>query len=144
MNPNIVLTSCIECPSAPQHEQLAAVTAIITTEMQSVMIAVCTVPGCLLRNINRCESPVSHPSSPGARAAPANEGQIGENQFNETRAVSSKTGSEPTLPRLLAGHGARHRDVCRVSESNLDPELALTISSHRKATLPTRLGRQGI
>lgn len=108
MNPIIVLTSCIECPSAPQHEQLAAVTAIITTEMQSVMIAVCRVPGCLLRNINRCESPVSHPSSPGARAAPANEGQIGENQFNETRAVSEQQNwlRAPTVPRLPAGHGA--------------------------------------
>ena len=80
MNPIIVLTSCIECPSAPQHEQLAAVTAIITTEMQSVMIAVCTVPGCLLRNINRCESPVSHLNSPGTQTASANEGQIGDNQ----------------------------------------------------------------
>ena len=94
-------------PSEPQREQLAAVTAIITTEMQSVMIAVCSAPGCLLRNINRCEFPVSHPSSPGARAAPANEGQIGENQFNETRAVSSKTGSEPALARVPGRHGAR-------------------------------------
>ena len=95
-------------PSSPLHEQLAAVTTIITTEMQSVMIALSSVPGCLLRNINRCESPVSL----GARAAPANEGQIGENQFNETRAVSSKTGSDPALALTGPGHG----DVCSVSE----------------------------
>ena len=52
-----------------------------------------------MRNINRCETPVSL----GARAAPANEGQIGENQFNETRAVSSKTGSGPVCWWLSRG-----------------------------------------